>query len=49
MLPLRGFLLGFWHSHIGFAFQADPPNLDHYVKDLAASPSLRLLMPCPGT
>ena len=38
----RGFLIGFWHSHIGFAFKADPPNLDHYVKDLTASPTLRV-------
>ncbi len=37
-----GFLRGFWHSHIGFAFLADPPNLERYVKDLNASPTLRL-------
>lgn len=37
-----GFLLGFWHSHIGWAFEADPPNLEHYVKDLQASPAMRL-------
>jgi stearoyl-CoA desaturase (delta-9 desaturase) len=39
---VMGFLLGFWHSHIGWAFDADPPDLDRYVKDLAASPTLRI-------
>ena len=37
-----GFLLGFWHSHIGWAFQADPPELEHYVQDLRKSPTLRV-------
>ncbi len=35
-----GFLLGFWHAHIGWAFYADPPGLDHYVQDLKKSPTL---------
>ncbi len=39
---LLGFLRGFWHSHIGWAFHADPPHLEHYVQDLAKSPTLRL-------
>lgn len=38
-----GFLLGFWHSHIGWAFRADPPGLDRYVQDLKKSPTLRIV------
>lgn len=37
-----GLLRGFWHAHIGWFFQADPPDLDRYVKDLSASTSLRV-------
>jgi len=37
-----GVLRGFWHAHIGWFFVADPPNLDHYVKDLSASRALRV-------
>jgi len=37
-----GLLRGFWHAHIGWFFQPDPPDLDHYVKDLSASRSLRV-------
>jgi stearoyl-CoA desaturase (Delta-9 desaturase) len=37
-----GLLKGFWHAHIGWFFEADPPDLDHYIKDLQASPSLRV-------
>jgi stearoyl-CoA desaturase (delta-9 desaturase) len=37
-----GLLRGFWHAHIGWLFLADPPDLDRYVKDLAASRSLRV-------
>ena len=37
-----GFLRGFWHSHIGWAFYADPPFLDRYVKDIRASRTLRV-------
>jgi len=36
-------LHGFWHAHIGWFFQPDPPNLDHYVKDLRASHTLRVV------
>ena len=38
---ILGFLRGFWHSHIGWAFHADPPGLDRYVQDLQKSPTLR--------
>ncbi|CAN5437579.1 acyl-CoA desaturase [soil metagenome] len=38
---ILGFLRGFWHAHIGWAFKADPLNLDHYIKDLTSSPALR--------
>ena len=37
-----GMIQGFWHAHIGWFFMADPPGLEHYVKDLTASPSLRI-------
>ena len=37
-----GLLRGFWHAHIGWFFQPDPPDLDHYVKDLRASRTLRV-------
>ena len=40
---LGGFLLGVWHSHIGWAFYADPPKLERYIKDLTAVPALRLV------
>jgi len=37
-----GPLKGFWHAHIGWFFDAYPPDLDRYVKDLAASRTLRV-------
>lgn len=37
-----GVLRGFWHAHIGWFFDADPPNLDRYVKDLMVSRTLRI-------
>jgi stearoyl-CoA desaturase (delta-9 desaturase) len=37
----RGFLLGFWHAHIGWAFQADPPGVAGYTPDLRKSRALR--------
>jgi stearoyl-CoA desaturase (delta-9 desaturase) len=39
---ILGLLRGFWHSHIGWFFEADPPDLDRYVKDLSASRTLRV-------
>lgn len=39
---LLGLLRGFWHAHIGWFFMPDPPDLDHYVKDLRASRALRV-------
>ncbi len=33
---------GFWHAHIGWAFRADPPELNRYVKDLRESTSVRV-------
>jgi stearoyl-CoA desaturase (delta-9 desaturase) len=38
---VRGLLRGLWHAHQGWVFQADPPDLDHYVKDLRRSTLLR--------
>ena len=29
-----GVLRGLWHAHLGWVFRADPPDLDHYVRDL---------------
>ena len=37
-----GVLRGFWHAHIGWFFDADPPDLDRYVKDLAGSRAVQL-------
>jgi len=34
---------GFWHAHIGWFFQPDPPDLDRYVADLSTSRSLRVV------
>jgi stearoyl-CoA desaturase (Delta-9 desaturase) len=39
---ILGVLKGFWHSHIGWFFDANPPDLDRYYPDLAASPALRV-------
>jgi len=39
---ILGLLRGFWHAHIGWFFQPDPPDLDRYVKDLSASRTLRV-------
>jgi stearoyl-CoA desaturase (delta-9 desaturase) len=38
---LLGLLRGLWHAHVGWVFQSDPPDLDHYVKDLRQSALLR--------
>jgi stearoyl-CoA desaturase (delta-9 desaturase) len=37
-----GVIKGFWHAHIGWAFKADPVDLDRYVKDLRQSTSVRI-------
>lgn len=39
---ILGLLWGFWHAHIGWFFDADPPGLDRYVEDLRASRALRV-------
>ena len=39
---VRGFLQGFWHAHIGWAFKADPPDLVRYTPDLRKSRALRV-------
>jgi stearoyl-CoA desaturase (delta-9 desaturase) len=36
-----GLLKGVWHAHLGWIFDADPPDLDHYVRDLRQSRSAR--------
>jgi len=36
-----GLLRGLWHAHVGWFFEPDPPNLQHYVKDLQQSTLLR--------
>jgi stearoyl-CoA desaturase (Delta-9 desaturase) len=38
-----GLLRGLWHAHLGWIFQADPPDLDRYVKDLRQSALLRVV------
>jgi stearoyl-CoA desaturase (Delta-9 desaturase) len=37
-----GLLRGFWHAHMGWFFDADPADLDHYVKDLRANRTIRV-------
>jgi stearoyl-CoA desaturase (delta-9 desaturase) len=37
-----GVLRGFLFAHFGWFFKPDPAGMDHYVKDLRASPSLRV-------
>jgi stearoyl-CoA desaturase (delta-9 desaturase) len=37
-----GVLRGFWHAHMGWFFQPDPPELPRYVKDLRESRGLRI-------
>ncbi len=40
---IRGLLRGLWHAHLGWIFQPDPPELDHYVKDIRQSRLLRMV------
>ncbi len=37
-----GWLAGYWHAHIGWFFDPEPPDLDHYIKDLNQSRTLRV-------
>jgi stearoyl-CoA desaturase (delta-9 desaturase) len=38
-----GTLRGLWHAHVGWVFEANPPDLGHYVKDLRQSRLLRVV------
>ncbi len=40
---IRGLLRGLWHAHLGWIFQADPPDLSRYDKDLRHSQVLRVV------
>jgi stearoyl-CoA desaturase (delta-9 desaturase) len=40
---IMGLLRGLWHAHLGWVFQADPPDLSRYVKDLRRSTLLRVV------
>jgi stearoyl-CoA desaturase (delta-9 desaturase) len=37
-----GLVRGLWHAHLGWLFRPDPPDLDHYFKDLRQSRMLVL-------
>jgi stearoyl-CoA desaturase (delta-9 desaturase) len=37
-----GLLRGLWHAHVGWLFEPDPPDLDHYIKDLTSNRLMRL-------
>src|SRR5262249_301623 len=39
---ILGLLRGVWHSHVGWVFRPDPPNLSHYIKDLSQDRPLRV-------
>lgn len=39
---IRGVLRGFWHAHLGWMFQEDPPGLSRYVRDLVKDRWLRI-------
>lgn len=39
---LFGWLRGFWHAHIGWAFEPDKADLAHYIQDLRQSRTLRV-------
>ncbi|WP_020472036.1 acyl-CoA desaturase [Zavarzinella formosa] len=39
---IMGLLRGFWHAHMGWFFEANPPGMDRYVKDLNASVAPRV-------
>jgi len=39
----RGFIAGFWHSHVGWVFSPEVPNLSRYVRDLLADRMVRFI------
>src|SRR4051794_19196645 len=39
---VRGVLLGAWHAHVGWLFDAVPADLDDYIRDLTRSRALRV-------
>ncbi len=39
---IMGLMKGFWHSQVGWFFNAGPPFLDRYSRDLSASRALRV-------
>jgi stearoyl-CoA desaturase (delta-9 desaturase) len=38
---ISGWIKGFWHSHVGWLFGGDPPELNRYVADLRKSAIIR--------
>jgi stearoyl-CoA desaturase (delta-9 desaturase) len=40
---VSGLVRGLWHAHLGWVFRPDPPDIDHYVKDLNRSRMLRMV------
>jgi stearoyl-CoA desaturase (delta-9 desaturase) len=38
---VKGVVLGFWHSHMGWLFTYRGPNVQRYVPDLARDPALK--------
>lgn len=40
---LLGVIRGAWHSHMGWFFEPDPPNLNRYIKDLSRSRMLQTI------
>lgn len=39
---VKGILKGFWHAHVGWLFEPEPPDLDRYIKDLKSSRALKI-------
>lgn len=37
-----GLLKGIWHAHLGWLFEPDPPDLEHYLKDLSGNGAMRM-------
>jgi stearoyl-CoA desaturase (delta-9 desaturase) len=40
---IHGLLRGLWHSHVGWLFAPDAPDLERYVRDLRRRPLLRVV------